>query len=136
VYCAIPTLKYGGQLPEASSKQTGAFEMREILKLGEELRSRMIEETEIMLAERALMHDIAETRGRELLTKREEELRRIERWTESQKAVVADVFSAMIAENEVDKQKHESAIRRLNGEGAPVIEHSSTKFASLMRKAS
>lgn len=108
--------------------------MREILKLGDELRTRMIEETEVMLVERTTMRDVTQTRGRELIAKRDEELRRIDYWAESQKAIVTDVFAAMIAENDADRQKHEAAIRRLSGESAPAIEHSSVKTPSLVRK--
>ncbi len=108
--------------------------MRDILKLGEELRTRMIEETEIMLVERTTMRDVTQTRSRELMAKREEEMRRIDYWAESQKAIVSDVFTAMITENEADRQKHEAAIRRLNSESAPAIEHNSAKPPSLVRK--
>lgn len=107
--------------------------MREILKLGEELRTRMIEEAEVMLVERTTMRDVTQTRGRELVAKREEEMRRIDYWAESQKAIVSDVFTAMIAENDADRQKHEAAIRRLSGDSAPAIEHSA-KPPSLVRK--
>jgi hypothetical protein len=92
--------------------------MRELIKLGDELRARIVEESDIMLAERAMMRDILETRGRELQVKRDDELRRIDRWADGQKEIVRDVFTAMIAENEADKQKHESAIKRLLGDSA------------------
>lgn len=108
--------------------------MRDLLKLGEELRTRMIEEVEIMLVERTMMRDVTQTRGRELVAKREEELRRIEYWAESQKAIVSDVFSAMISENEIDRQKHEVAIRRLTTEGAPPADNGGVKPASVLRK--
>ncbi len=92
--------------------------MRELIKLGDELRARIVEESDIMLAERAMMRDILEARGRELQGKRDDELRRIDRWADGQKEIVRDVFTAMIAENEADKQKHESAIKRLLGDSA------------------
>jgi hypothetical protein len=93
--------------------------MREILKLSEDLVSATTQEIELMLAERGAMRDVLETRGSELEAKRDEELRRVDRWAEDQKAMVREVFSAMIAENEVDKQKHEGAIKRLLGNNAP-----------------
>lgn len=95
--------------------------MRDLIKLGDELRARIVEESDVMLTERTMMRDILETRGRELLAKRDEELRRIDRWADSQREIVRDVFAAMISENESDKQKHEAAIKRLlgdNGSGA------------------
>jgi hypothetical protein len=90
--------------------------MRDLIKLGDELRARIVEESDVMLAERTMMRDILETRGRELLAKRDEEVRRIDRWADSQKEIVRDVFAAMVAENDADKQKHESAIKRLLGD--------------------
>lgn len=90
--------------------------MRDLIKLGDELRARIVEESDVMLTERTMMRDILETRGRELHTKRDEELRRIDRWADSQREIVRDVFAAMIAENEADKQKHEAAIKRLLGD--------------------
>jgi hypothetical protein len=90
--------------------------MRETVKLGEDLVNAMVQETEMMLAERSAMRDILETRGGELEARRDEELRRIDRWAEAQKAVVGEVFAAMISENEIDKQKHEGAIKRLLGD--------------------
>ena len=108
--------------------------MRDILKLGEELRTRLIEETEVMLAERVMMRDLTQARGRELVAKREEELRRIAYWAESQKAVVNDVFSTMISENEIDREKHEAAIQRLSGENAAPPASGPPKVTSLVRK--
>jgi hypothetical protein len=90
--------------------------MQEIIKLGEELKARVVRETDVMIAERCLLRDIVENRGRELQRKCEEELRRIEGWAEGQKQVVREVFHAMISENEADKLKHEAAIARLYGE--------------------
>jgi hypothetical protein len=94
--------------------------MRDTVKLGEDLVNAMVQETEMMLSERSAMRDILEARGGELEARREEELRRIDRWAEAQKATVSEVFAAMIAENEIDKQKHEAAIKRLLGDTAPL----------------
>lgn len=89
--------------------------MREVLRLGEQLANKLAEETSAMLAERAMLRDIASTRSRELAVKRDEELDRIDSWAEQQKKLVREVFSTMAAESELDMQKHEEAIRRLNG---------------------
>ena len=110
--------------------------MRDLLKLGDELRTRMIEETEVMLVERTTMRDVTQTRSRELMAKREEELRRIDYWAESQKAIVSDVFTAMIAENDADRQKHEVAIRRLSGETTPPTDTAGARGPNLLRKVS
>ena len=93
--------------------------MREIIKMNEQLHVRMLEEVELMLSERTMLRDVAAARGRELQLKRDEEIRRIERWAQSQKEVVKEVFTAMLIENELDIEKHETAIHRLNGENAP-----------------
>lgn len=93
--------------------------MREVVKLGEMLANKLAEETSIMLAERSMLRDVTVARTRELAVKRDEELARIDNWAEKQKAVVKEVFAAMLAENELDLQKHEEAIRRLNGDGLP-----------------
>src|SRR4051812_27820525 len=110
--------------------------MRDVLKLGEQLRTRMIEEVEVMLVERTTMRDVTQTRGRELMAKREEELRRIDYWAESQKAIVSDVFTAMIAENDADRQKHEAAIRRLTSETVPLTDESTAKPPTMLRSVS
>lgn len=94
--------------------------MREVMRLGELLADKLGEETATMLAERAMFLDVAAARSRELAAKRDEEFQRIDDWAEKQKQVVREVFSAMIAESELDIQKHDEAMRRLNG-GAPAV---------------
>lgn len=92
--------------------------MREVLKLGEQLTAKLAEETSIMLAERSMLRDVVAARAHELNLKRDEELARIDAWAEKQKALVREVFAAMVAEAELDLHKHEEAIRRLNGDVA------------------
>ena len=91
--------------------------MRDILKQYEELRGRLADENEQLMIERVMMRDVASARARELHVKRDEELRRIERWAENQKATISEVFAAMIAECESDAQKHEHAIKRYTIDG-------------------
>jgi hypothetical protein len=105
--------------------------MREVLKLGEQLANKLAEETSIMLAERTMLRDVTAARTRELAVKRDEELARIDGWADKQKAIVKEVFAAMLAENELDLQKHEEAIRRLNGDTPPAAAQSAA--ASKMR---
>jgi hypothetical protein len=93
--------------------------MQDIIKMGEELHARVVRETDSMIAERSMMRDIVESRGRELIAKRDEELHRIDAWAKSQKDIVRDVFTAMISENDADKAKHEVALKRLMGEAPP-----------------
>lgn len=91
--------------------------MREILQQCDELRQKLLGETEQMMIERVMMRDIASARSRELFMKRDEEFRRIERWYESQKTAVDELFTAMISECEADLKKHDAAIKLLSAEG-------------------
>ena len=93
--------------------------MHDIIKMNERVQARMIEEVEVMLAERTMLRDVAVARGRALQAKFDEELRRIALWSQSQRDVVKEVFSAMLAENDFDVEKHDNAIHRLNGDAAP-----------------
>ena len=61
--------------------------MREVVRLGEQFHARMVEEVELMAAERSMLRDVAVARGRELQARRDEELRRIDNWAQSQKDV-------------------------------------------------
>ncbi|MFT3987122.1 hypothetical protein [Aestuariivirga sp.] len=88
--------------------------MRDILKQYEELRGRLADENEQLMIERVMMRDVASARARELHVKRDEELRRVERWAEAQKTAISEIFGAMITECETDAQKHEVSIRRFS----------------------
>lgn len=92
--------------------------MRETLRLGEDLMNSMIQETEVMLAERQYQVDLAESRVSELEARLQDEIHRIDNWAEKQKAVAVDVFTAMINEARIDRQNHETAIKRLTGDAA------------------
>jgi hypothetical protein len=94
--------------------------MRDILKLAAELQARATEEMEDILAERAVVREVLEARGKELGLKCQEELRRIDQWAEQQKALVQEVFAAMIAENQADLDKNALLMQRIGGDAAPV----------------
>jgi hypothetical protein len=89
--------------------------MRDILKLNAEFQARATDEMEQILADRTVVHQILESRGLELGLKRDEELRRIEQWAEQQKALIRELFDAMIAENHADMDRNEALIRRIGG---------------------
>lgn len=91
--------------------------MRVLLDLSEQLSARMHEEIETMRSERIVMRAMSVARGRELLAKRDEVLLQIDSWAEAQKDLVKEVFWAMIAEAEIDKKMHETAIGRLSVDG-------------------
>ncbi|MGH6854503.1 MAG: hypothetical protein ACREDN_03690 [Aestuariivirga sp.] len=101
--------------------------MHEIIKINEHLHARMIEEVEVMLAERTMLRDVAIARGRALQAKFDEELRRIALWSQSQREAVKEVFSAMLAENDFDVEKHDDAIHRLYGDNAPAAKPPAAK---------
>ncbi|MBC8035708.1 MAG: hypothetical protein H7X89_00605 [Rhizobiales bacterium] len=101
--------------------------MRDIIKMNEQLQARMIEEAEAMLTERTMLRDVALGRGRALQARWDEELHRIDKWAQSQKDVVKEVFSAMITENNFDVEKHSNAIHRLKGNSTPTPERPGAK---------
>ncbi len=109
--------------------------MREIIKMGEQLQSRMLEEVETMLAERTMLRDVVVARGRELQAKRDEEIRRIDRWAQSQKEIVKEVFQALLAENDLDIEKHEIAIHRLDNEAPAAKLQIAPKIQQMHRTA-
>ncbi len=109
--------------------------MREIIRMGEQLQSRMLEEVETMLAERTMLRDVVIARGRELQSKRDEEIRRIDRWAQSQKEVVKEVFSALLAENDLDIEKHEIAIQHLDGDAPTAKLQVPPKMQPMLRAA-
>lgn len=109
--------------------------MRDIVKLGEELRTRVLQEMEVLVAERTVMRDILESRGRELAIKRDEELRRIDQWADQQRGMVKEVFAAMTAENQSDLQKNDAAIKRMSGETTVAAKPPSKAAAAFARAA-
>lgn len=109
--------------------------MREIVRLGEQFHARMVEEVELMAAERSMLRDVAVARGRELQARRDEELRRIDSWAQAQKDVVMEVFAAMLAENELDIEKHQIAIGRLGLDGPGGTAASAPRLKQVPRAA-
>ncbi len=50
------------------------------------------------------------------MSKRDDEMNRIEQWAAQQKALISEIFSALIAEVEADRQRNESNLLRMKGE--------------------
>ena len=57
-----------------------------------------------------------EARAKELTHKRDDELRRVEQWANQQKALISEIFSALLAEIEADRQRNEANLSRMKGE--------------------
>jgi hypothetical protein len=90
--------------------------MLDIVKLSEDLKTRLQQETEILMSDRLMTRDVLEARARELEAKREEELRRVEQWALQQKSLISEVFAALLAETEADRQRNEDNLARMKGE--------------------
>lgn len=90
--------------------------MRDLLKMTDDLQAEMAAEMEEILAERAGMREVLEARLRELSERRDQELMRIQHWADQQKALVAEVFGALIAETKADLDGNANLMARIGGE--------------------
>ena len=90
--------------------------MLDIVKLSEDLRSKLQHETDLLMADRLMTRDVLEARSKELAQKREEELRRVDLWATQQKALIKEIFSALLGEIDADLQRNESNLARMKGE--------------------
>lgn len=95
--------------------------MLDIVKLSDELRTKLQHETDILISDRLMTRDVLDARAKELAAKREEELRRVEQWGAQQKALITEVFSALLTEIDADKQRNESHLALLKGETPPAL---------------
>ncbi|MCB1380520.1 MAG: hypothetical protein KDK89_19450 [Alphaproteobacteria bacterium] len=96
--------------------------MLDIVKLSEDLRSKLQHETDILMSERLMIRDVLEARARELSSKREDELRRVDEWANQQKSLIKEIFSALLAEIEADRQRNDANLARMKGESTTAIE--------------
>ena len=95
--------------------------MLDIVKLSEELRAKLQHETDVLMSDRLMTKEVLEARAKELAHKRDDELRRVDLWAGQQKNLISEIFSALIAEIEADRQRNESNLSRMKGElPAPV----------------
>jgi hypothetical protein len=90
--------------------------MLDIVKLSEDLRTKLQHETDLLMSDRLMTRDVLEARAKELAQKREEELQRVEDWANKQKALVKEIFSALLSEIEADRQRNEANLARMKGE--------------------
>ena len=92
--------------------------MYNVVTMSQELHTKLQQETELVLSDRLLTRDVLEARLAELAKKRDEELIRIDQWASQQKKLVNEIFSAMIAEHEADRQRNEENLAHMKGEKA------------------
>jgi hypothetical protein len=90
--------------------------MQNIIKMSENLHSKLQQETDILMSDRLMTRDVLEARSEELASKRDDELRRVDQWATQQKALITEIFSALLGEIESDRQRNDQAIARIKGE--------------------
>ncbi|WP_373503043.1 hypothetical protein [Aestuariivirga sp.] len=90
--------------------------MFSIVTLSEDLLTKLRQEADILLSDRLMMRDVLEARSNELHHKRDEDLRRVEKWATQQKELINEVFAAIISETETDRQRNESNLSRMKSE--------------------
>ena len=93
--------------------------MLDIVKLSEDLKTKLQHETDLLMSDRLMTRDVLEARTRELNAKRDDELRRVDQWATQQKALITEIFSALISEIDADRQRNETNIARMKGEAMP-----------------
>lgn len=93
--------------------------MFDVVNLSQELMTKLRQETDLVMSDRLLTRDVLENRIKELAKRRDEELTRVEQWAAQQKALIAEIFAAMIAENEADRQRNEEHMAHMKGKAAP-----------------
>lgn len=93
--------------------------MQDIVKLSEDLRAKLQQETDILMSDRLMTREVLENRARELESKRNEELRRVDEWATQQKAMIGEIFSALLSEIEADRRRNEVNLAHMRGEPVP-----------------
>ncbi len=111
--------------------------MLDIVKLSEDLRSKLQQETDILMSDRLMTREVLENRARELENKCNEELRRADEWATQQKALISEIFSALLSEIEADRRRNEVNLAHMRGEAAPpaAIAPAAARQARLLKAA-
>lgn len=91
--------------------------MLDIVKLSEDLRSKLQQETDILMSDRLMTREVLENRARELESKCGDELRRVDEWATQQKALISEIFSALLSEIEADRRRNEANLAHMRGDG-------------------
>jgi hypothetical protein len=100
--------------------------MFNIVNLSEDLLTRLRQETDILLSDRLMTRDVLDARCNELNHKRDEELRRVDKWASEQKALITEIFTALISETEADRQRNESNLARMKADAETLSASPST----------
>lgn len=100
--------------------------MFNIVNLSEDLLTRLRQETDILLSDRLMTRDVLEARSNELQHKRDEELRRVDKWATEQKTLITEIFTALISETEADRQRNESNLVRMKADAETLSPSPST----------
>jgi hypothetical protein len=113
--CILPIVSNGVEVFLACNSQ--GKEMLDIVKMSEELRSKLQREADSLISDRLMMRDVLEARTRELLDKRDAEISRIEDWAKEQRRLVQEIFAALLQETESDRFKNDESLQRMAGGG-------------------
>lgn len=92
--------------------------MLDIVKLSEDLRAKLQQETDILMSDRLMTREVLENRARELESKCNDELRRVDEWAQQQKALISEIFSALLSEIEADRRRNEANLAHMRGDGS------------------
>ena len=63
--------------------------MLDIVKISEQLFAKLQQEADVLMSDRLLSQQVLEARTRELMSKRDDEMNRIEQWAAQQKALIS-----------------------------------------------
>jgi hypothetical protein len=93
--------------------------MLDIVKLSEDLRTKLQHEADLLMSDRLMTKDVLEARAGEIAAKRDNELRRVDQWASQQKALISEIFSAILSEIDADRLRNETNLARMRGEAEP-----------------
>ena len=116
VYCAICPVEAIFREDSGSIDSKDTPTMLDIVKLSEELRAKLQHETDVLMSDRLMTKEVLEARAKELAHKRDDELRRVDQWASQQKALISEIFTALLAEIEADRLRNETNLARMKGE--------------------
>ena len=105
--------------------------MLDVVTLSQELMTKLRQETDLVMSDRLLTRDVLDARIKELAKRRDEEMARVDKWASQQKALINEVFSALIAENEADRKRNEEHLAHMNGEKVPHAQAASKSVRQL-----
>lgn len=105
--------------------------MFDIVKLSEDLRTKLQHETDLLMSDRLMTRDVLEARAAEIAAKRDNELRRVDQWASQQKALVSELFTAILSEIDADRIRNETNMAHMKGEAERAIKSTAKTLAYL-----